>query len=126
MRSSDDAAGGGKATVCAAAGRHQHAAHVPVNSVSKKSSFERTAFATPGGFFPAGLKHTAAVDHGADRGVPRVAREGQGRGPCRMVWSQRQSAALARTAGAEMPSRPDQLFYRHVLRSRSGLLLMDT
>ena len=52
MRSSDDAAGGGKATVCAAAGRHQHAAHVPVNSVRKRSSFERTAYATPGGFLP--------------------------------------------------------------------------
>jgi hypothetical protein len=68
MRSSDDAAGGGKATVCAAAGRHQHAAHVPVNSVRKRSSFERTAYATPCGFFAAGLKHTAAVDHGADGG----------------------------------------------------------
>ena len=52
MRSSDDAAGGGKLTVCAAADRHQHAAHVPVNSVRKRSSFERTAYATPGGFFP--------------------------------------------------------------------------
>lgn len=68
MRSSDDAAGGGKLTVCAAPDRHQHAAHVPVNSVRKRSSFERTAYATPGGFFAAGSEHTAAVDHGADGG----------------------------------------------------------
>ena len=125
MRSSDDAAGGGKATVCAAADGHQHAAHVPVNSVRKRSSFVRTAYATPGGFLPPDQNippHSSA----AQRGVPSVAREGQGLASRRTVSSHRQSAALARTAGAEMPSRPDQLFYRHVLRSRSGLLLMDT
>ena len=53
MRSSEEAAGGGRATVCAAAGRHQHATHVPVtSSVSKIWSFERTAYATPGGWEP--------------------------------------------------------------------------
>jgi|GEM_PF-5292503 len=69
MRSSDDAAGGGKATVCAAAGRHQHAAHVLVTrSVRKRSSFVRTADATPGGFLPPDRKNRAAVDDGADGG----------------------------------------------------------
>jgi hypothetical protein len=68
MRSSDDAAGGGKLTVCAAAGRHQRVAQARVTSVRKRSSFERTAYATPGGFFAAGSEHTAAVDHGTDGG----------------------------------------------------------
>jgi hypothetical protein len=68
MRSSDEAAGGGKLTVCAAADRHQHAAHVPVKSVRMRSSFERTAYATPGGFLPPETQHNAAVDHGTDGG----------------------------------------------------------
>jgi hypothetical protein len=52
MRSSDDAAGGGKATVCAAAGRHQHVPQARVTSVRKKSSLERKAYATQYGFLP--------------------------------------------------------------------------
>ena len=86
MRSSDDAAGGGKATVCAAADRHQHAAHVLVTrSVRKRSSFVRTAYATPGGFLPPDRKtspqSTTAQTGGYRAWRGRVKAEGPARRP---------------------------------------------